>query len=86
MQLLRLTEMKASAFIAKITGIRWLWKILAILAAAAVFGYLYTRGVSPVWAAVAIVCFRGIFRFLYRIAYLIVAAILLFAIIGGLIF
>lgn len=78
--------MKASALIARITGVKWLWKILAILAVAAVFGYLYTRGVSPVWAAVAIVCFRGIFRFLYRIACLIVAAILLFAIIGGLIF
>lgn len=77
--------MKASAFIARITDVKWLWKILAILAAAAVFGYLYTRGVSPVWAAVAIICFRGIFRFLYRIACLIVAAILLFAIISGLI-
>ena len=50
------------------------------------FGYLYTRGVSPVWAALAIVFFRGFFRFLYKIACIIVAAALLFAIISGLIF
>ena len=61
----------------------WLWKAILILALAAVFGYLYTRGVSPVWAALAIVFFRG---FLYKIACIIVAAALLFAIISGLIF
>lgn len=78
--------MKASAIIARITGIGWLWRILSVIAAAAVFCYLYTRGISPVWAAVAIVCFRGFFRFLYWIACLVVAAILLLAILGGLIF
>lgn len=41
--------------------------VLAI-AAFIVFGYLYSRGVSPVWTAVAIVCFRGFFRFLYKVA------------------
>ena len=45
-----------------------------------------TRGVSPVWAALAIVFFRGFLRFLYKIACIIVAAALLFAIISGLIF
>ncbi len=75
--------MKASALITRITGMRWLWKAILILALAAVFGYLYTRGVSPVWAALAIVFFRG---FLYKIAGIIVAAALLFAIISGLIF
>ncbi len=64
----------------------WLWKASLILALTAVFGYLYTRGVSPVWAALAIVFFRGFFRFLYKIACIIVAAALLFAIISGLIF
>ncbi len=78
--------MKASAIIARITGMRWLWRILSVIAAAALFGYLYSRGISPVWAAVAIVCFRGFFRFLYRIACIIVAVILLSAILGGLIF
>ncbi len=78
--------MKASAIIARITGIGWLWSILSAVAAAAIFYYLHTRGISPVWAAVAIVCFRGFFRFLYRIATLVVAAILLLAILGGLIF
>ena len=78
--------MKASALITRITVMRWLWKAILILALAAVFGYLYTRGVSPVWAALAIVFFRGFFRFLYKIACIIVAAALLFAIISGLIF
>lgn len=78
--------MKASALITRITGMSWLWKTILILALAAVFGYLYTRGVSPVWAALSIVFFRGFFRFLYKIACIIVAAALLFAIISGLIF
>lgn len=78
--------MKASALITRITGMRWLWKAILILALTAVFGYLYTRGVSPVWAALAIVFFRGFLRFLYKIACIIVAAALLFAIISGLIF
>lgn len=78
--------MKASALITRITGMSWLWKALLILALAAVFGYLYTRGVSPVWAALAIVFFRGFLRLLYKIACIIVAAALLFAIISGLIF
>lgn len=78
--------MKTSAIITAITGRRWLWRSLFLIAAAMVFTYLYTRGISPVWAALAIVCFQGFFRFLYRIACLIVAAILLFAILGGLVF
>lgn len=78
--------MKASALITRITGMSWPWKAILILALAAVFGYLYTRGVSPVWAALAIVFFRGFLRFLYKIACIIVAAALLFAIISGLIF
>ena len=78
--------MKASALITRITGMSWLWKAILILALAAVFGYFYTRGVSPVWAALAIVFFRGFLRFLYKIACIIVAAALLFAIISGLIF
>ena len=63
-----------------------LWNTVSIFALAGVFLYLYTRGLSPVWTAVAIVCFRGFFRFLYKIACIIVAAALLFAIISGLIF
>ncbi len=59
--------MKVSAIIARITGMGWLWRILSVVAAAALFGYLYSRSISPVWAAVAIVCFRGFSRFLYRI-------------------
>lgn len=80
------THMKASTIITAVTGLRWLWKILFLIAAAMVFTYLYTRGVSPVWGALAIVCFQGFFRFLYKVACLIVAAVLMFAILGGLVF
>lgn len=78
--------MKASALVTRITGMGWLRKVILIFALSAVFGYLYTRGVSPVWAALAIVFFRGFFRCLYKIACIIVATALLFAIISGLIF
>ena len=57
-----------------------------VLVAFAVFSYLYSRGISPVWAAVAIVCFRGFFRFLYKIACLLVAAAILFCIFSYLVF
>ena len=55
-------------------------------AAFIMFSYLYSRGISPVWAAVAIVCFRGFFRFLYKIACLLVAAAILFCILSCLVF
>ena len=41
--------------------------------AVAVFSCLYSHGISPVWTAVAIICFRGFFRFLYRVACILVA-------------
>lgn len=51
-----------------------------------VFSYLHSRGISPVWAAVTIVCFKGFFRFLYKIACLLVAAAILFCILSYLVF
>ncbi|WP_250703509.1 hypothetical protein [Bacteroides fragilis] len=51
-----------------------------------VFSYLHSRGISPVWAAVAIVCFRGFFRFIYRIACFLLAAAILFCILSYLVF
>ena len=51
-----------------------------------VFSYLHSRGISPVWTAVAIVCFRGFFRFIYRIACLLLAAAILFCILSYLVF
>ena len=65
---------------------KWVRKILLVLAAALFFGYLYTRGVSPVWVAVAIVFFRGFFRFIYAIACLLVTLAILAAILGYLLF
>ena len=37
-----------------------IWRIILILLTALGFSYLYTRGVSPVWAAIAIVFLQGI--------------------------
>ena len=51
-----------------------------------VSSYLHSRGISPVWAAVAIVCFRGFFRFIYRIACFLLAAAILFCILSYLVF
>jgi len=51
-----------------------------------VFSYLHSRGISPVWTAVAIVCFRGFFRFIYRIACFLLAAAILFCILSYLAF
>ncbi len=78
--------MKAREYIDRIKSSRWIKTIFIVAVSALIFSYLYTRGVSPVWAAVAIVCFKGVFRFLYKIACLIVAGLIIFAILSFLIF
>ena len=65
---------------------KWIGMILLAIVAALLFSYLYTRGISPVWAAVAIVCFPGFFRFIYKIACIVMAALILFAILSFLVF
>lgn len=78
--------MKTRECIDKIKTNRWVRLIALGIAAFIMFSYLYSRGISPVWIAVAIVCFRGFFRFLYRIACLLVAAAILFCILSFLVF
>ncbi len=65
---------------------KWIGLALTAAVAALVFSYLYSRGISPVWAAVAIVCFPGFFKFIYKIACIVMAALILFAILSFLIF
>ena len=65
---------------------KWIGMILLAVVAALGFSYLYTRSVSPVWAAVAIVCFPGFFRLIYKIACIVMAALILFAILSFLVF
>lgn len=60
--------MKAKECIEKPRTGKWIKRMAMAAAAFIMFSYLYSRGISPVWAAVAIVCFRGFFRFLYKIA------------------
>ena len=78
--------MKTRECIDKIKTNRWVRLIALGIAAFIMFSYMYSRGISPVWIAVAIVCFRGFFRFLYRIACLLVAAAILFCILCFLVF
>ena len=78
--------MKARECIEKARTSRWIRIVSLAVVAFIVFSYLYTRGISPVWAAVAIICFRGFFRFIYRIACFLLAAAILFCILSYLVF
>ena len=50
--------MKAKECIEKPRTGKWIKRMALAAAAFIVFSYLYSRGISPVWTAVAIVCFR----------------------------
>ena len=78
--------MKTRECIEKLSTAKWIRMIALGIVAFIVFNYLYSRGISPVWAAVAIVCFKGFFRFLYKVACLLVAAAILFCILSYLVF
>ena len=78
--------MKAKERIRKITGSRWTRTAALAITAAIVFGWLHNHGISPVWTAVAIVCFRGLFRFLYKIACFLVALAIILCILSFLVF
>lgn len=67
-------------------GKQWVKAILILIVSIIGFSYLFRHGISPVWAAIAIVVFPGFFRFIYRIACFLVAAAILFAILSFLIF
>lgn len=77
--------MKANNIIPQ-NGKQWMKAIAVLIVAIIGFSYLYRHGISPVWAAVAIVVFPGFFRFIYKIACFLVAAAILFAILSCLIF
>ena len=74
--------MKAKEKIRKIAGNRWARTAALALTAAIAFSWLYSHGISPVWTAVAIVCFR----FLYRIACILVAFAIILCILSFLVF
>ncbi|WP_025068870.1 hypothetical protein [Bacteroides gallinarum] len=78
--------MKTGKWIERIKGSGWTRTAMVAVAAAIVFSWLYTHGVSPVWTAVAIVCFRGFFRFLYRVACFLVALAIILCILSFLVF
>ena len=78
--------MKTRECIERLRSSKWIRMIALGITAFIVFSYLYSRGISPVWAAVAIVCFRGFFRFLYKTACFLLAAAILFCILSYLVF
>ncbi|WP_418233438.1 hypothetical protein [Butyricimonas virosa] len=78
--------MKARECIKSAITNKWVRIAALAIVAAIVFSYLYSRGISPVWTAVAIVCFRGFFRFIYKIACFLLAAAILFCILSYLVF
>lgn len=78
--------MKTRECIERLRSSKWIRMMALGITAFIVFSYLYSKGISPVWAAVAIVCFKGFFRFLYKIACLLVAAAILFCILSYLVF
>ena len=78
--------MKATERIRKIAAGRWARTIALAITAAIVFSWLYSHGISPVWTAVAIICFKGLFRFLYRIACFLVALAIILCILSFLVF
>lgn len=63
--------------------IKW---IAIVILLALVFTFLHKHGVSPVWAAVAIVCLKGVFKFIYVIASCLVTLAIIVAILSFLIF
>lgn len=65
---------------------KWIKAIMVFIVAAIGFSYLYRHGISPVWAAIAIVLFPGFFRFIYRVACFLVALAIVIAILSFLIF
>ena len=78
--------MKTKERIKKIADNRWTRTAALAVTAAIVFSWLYAHGISPVWTAVAIVCFRGVFRFLYRIACFLVALAIILCVLSFLVF
>lgn len=78
--------MKAKERIRKIADSRWTRTLALAVTAAIIFSWLYSHGISPVWTAVAIICFRGLFRFLYRIACFLVALAIILCILSFLVF
>lgn len=78
--------MKAKERIRKIADSRWARTLALAVTAAIIFSWLYFHGISPVWTAVAIICFRGLFRFLYRVACFLVALAIILCILSFLVF
>lgn len=65
---------------------RFIGRILGLGVLGIAFGYLYSRGLSPVAAVLVLICCRGLFRFLYAVVSFILTAALIIAILGFIIY
>ena len=70
--------MKTREYIGKLTTGKWTRMTVLAIAAFIVFGYLYSRGVSPGVDGSRHRLFSGFFRLLYKVACFLVAAAILF--------
>lgn len=61
-------------------------RLLALGLLALLFGYLHSRGLSPVSAALVLICGRSVFRFLYAVVNFFLTAALIVAIFAFIIF
>lgn len=61
-------------------------RLLAFGLSVLVFGYLHSRGLSPVAAAFVLIGCRGLFRFLYAVVSFLLTAALIAAIFAFIIF
>lgn len=65
---------------------RFVGRILGLGVLGIAFGYLHSRGLSPVAAALVLICCRGLFRFLYAVVSFLLTAALIIAILGFIIY
>ena len=61
-------------------------RLLALGLLALLFGYLHSRGLSPVSAALVLICGRSVFRFLYAVASFLLTVAFIIAILGFVIY
>lgn len=85
--IIKYKKMKTSNLLSALVPTRRFWQFALLLPLAWIaFSYLYTRGISPVGAALLVVLFPGLFRVLYRVACLLTAVALFAVILAHLIY
>lgn len=66
--------------------VKLIFRSLGLMALGFCLWYMHSRGLSPVFVALIIICFRGFFRLLYAIASCIVTCVLIAMILSFMIY